>query len=368
MDEHQLALNKAKIQLMSRKDTVFFTTVLFSLIHKWDETIPTAGTDGKTIYFSPAFFMSLDAEERLFLLLHEALHVAFLHMSRLKDRDHQRWNAAADYVINDILIERGFKMPKNGLHDLQYRGMTAEQVYALLPVSDPIDVPMMDLMPPPEDIPDLQEQVQDILIRASIQSKNQGDAIGTIPGEIQIFLEGLLAPKLPWYRILQKYIQSIAKFDYTFRKPNRRFLPKYIMPGMFSESLIDVTIAVDTSGSVSDTEFGQFISETASIFKMLNPGKITLIQFDTKIKDVSVLRSVQDLRNVDFVGRGGTKIAPVMKWAEEKKPQLLLIFTDGDFTPAPKYTEPKSSVIWIIHNNPEFKANFGKTIHYSIET
>lgn len=366
MEEHQLAINKAKIQLMSRKDTVFFTTVLFSLVHIWDDTIPTACTNGKEIRFNPAFFMSLSPEERLFLLLHETLHVALIHMSRLKERDHRRWNAAADYVINAMLIERGFKMPTDGLYDPQYTGMHTEEVYALLEDKDPIKLPMMDLSPPPEDCPDIQEAITDILVRASIQSRQQGDTIGTIPGEIQVYINNLLSPKLPWQRIFQKYMSSIARSDYSFRKPNRRYLPKHYLPSLYNDALMDVAWGIDMSGSVEDHETTVFVSEMSSIFKMLKPEKMTLIQFDTEIKDVKDIKTLQALRNTRFTGRGGTDIKPLMQWAIDHKPQLLVVFTDGHFHAAPKHYKPKCPVIWVIHNNKRFTAPFGKVIHYEI--
>lgn len=59
--------------------------------------------------------------------------MAFLHMDRLQSRNHRKWNVAADHVINLLLLERGFKMPKDGLADQQYKGLSTEEVYKLLP-------------------------------------------------------------------------------------------------------------------------------------------------------------------------------------------------------------------------------------------
>lgn len=363
------ALSKAKIRLMARPDSVFFTTLCFSMKHVWEESIPTAGCDGKKVYWNPTFFMSLaDSEERVFLLLHETMHAAYLHMDpvRLAGRCSKRWNIAADHVINLQLIARGFKMPtgKNaGVADKQFEGMSTEEVYALLP--DNPGKPMMeDLMEPPGDIEQVRNDVQDALVRASIQSKLAQDKPGTIPGEIEIFLNKLLNPKLPWHRILQKYLQSFAKNDYTFKQPNRRFFPTHHLPSLYSESLIDLVVAVDTSGSVSDADFLRFISETHGIMRMMKPKKITLIQFDTAIKSVDEIKSISDLMRVKFTGRGGTCISPLIAWVNEKKPQLLLVFTDGGFSFYD--TSTKCNTLWVIHENPGFAAPFGKTIHYSI--
>ena len=365
LDHHQ-ALNKAKIQLMSKQDSAFFTTVCFSLKHLWNENIDTARTNGTWIEFSPKFFMSLTVGEQIFLLLHETMHVAYLHMARVQPgMNMSRANIAMDHVINLQLIERGFQMPKCGYADKQYTGMCWEEVYKLLPNDD--TKPMMEDLVPSDD-PMLNEQleqaVQDILVRASIQSKMANDKPGTIPGDIQIFLDKLLNPKLPWNRILQKYMHSFAKNDYSFRKPNRRFFPKHHLPSLIGEKLINLAIAVDTSGSVSDSDFKVFVSEIHSILRMMNPDQINLIQFDTSIKSVDKIRTTNELEKCRFSGRGGTAITPVLQWANENKPQLLLVFSDGEFNFYD--TQTKVQTLWVIHNNQKFKAPFGKTIHYSI--
>lgn len=359
------ALSKAKIQLMARPDSAFFTTICFSLRHIFDDTVATAATNGKKIYFNSKFFMELSIEERVFLLLHETMHCAYLHMERfVEGMDKNKANIAMDHVINLQLIERGFKMPKNGHADPAYKGLSWEEVYKLLP-NNPGNPQMQDLLETEGDTEELQREMQDILVQASIQSKISNDKPGTIPGEIEIFLSRLLKPKLPWNRILQKYIQAFAKNDYTWRKPNRRYFPKNYLPSMYSESLMDIAIAIDTSGSVSDEEFLRCVTETHSILRMMKPEQMTLIQFDTAIKSVDKIGNIRELMNIKFTGRGGTHINPLIDWANENKPQLLLVFTDGQFYFYTKETKVKT--IWLIHNNKQFNPPFGKTIHYSMD-
>lgn len=361
---HATALSKAKIHLMSKPDSAFFTTICFSMKHIWDDSIPTACTDGKEIRYNPQFFMALTYEEQVFLILHESMHVAYLHMTRLGNRIHSRWNAACDYVINLQLVDRGYKMPSCGLLDQQYRDMSADQVYKLLPDNPPND--MEDIRPCPNGTEEqLTADVQDILVRAAIASKMAGNKPGSIPSDIEIYLDKLLNPKLPWTRLLQRYLSSFSKNDYTFRKPNRRFFPKYHMPTLYGEKLIDLAIAVDTSGSVSDEEFKAFITEVASILRMMKPDKITLLQFDTAIKSINKVRNVKELETLKFTGRGGTLIHPVLDWAEKTRPQLLLIFSDGGFT-FRRISDPGNNILWVIHNNANWKAPFGRVIHYSI--
>ena len=366
-----IALSKAKIQLMARPDSAFFTTIAFSLIHEFSEATDTARTNGKRIQYNPKFFMDLNHEERIFLILHESMHCAYLHMDRAQAYDPRKFNIAADHVINLQLLDRGFKMPKVGLADSQYRGLSTEEVYNLLP-ENPNNggggsgVPGFgaDLELPEGSTEQLQNDIQDILVRASIQSKMAGDKPGTIPGDVQIFLDRLLNPKLPWNRILQKYLQAFAKNDYSFKKPNRRFFPQHFLPSLYGQNLMNIAVAVDTSGSVSDEEFNRFVTETHSILRMMKPEKITVVQFDTKIKSVDEVRNVRQLMGINFTGRGGTQIEPVIDWANTHKPQLLLVFSDGYF----RFYGPqtKCNTLWMIHDNPQFQAPFGKVIHYEI--
>lgn len=360
----QEALSKAKIQLMTKPDSVFFFSLCFSLKHVFSDEVPTACTDGKQIIYNPDFFMGLDKEERIFLLLHETLHCAYMHMVRLNERDPRKWNKAADHVINLQLIERGYKMPQGGLADRQYTGMYTEQVYNLIPDNkeEPFDG---DLIPgDAETDSKTTSEMQDVLVRASLQSKMAEDRPGTIPGEIEVFLNRLLNPKLPWNRILQKYLQTFNKNDYSYRRPNRRYFPDHYLPSLYSNSLINITIAVDISGSVSDSDFLQFVSETHSILKMMKPECITFIQFDTEIHSIDRVKNVQELMKLSFTGRGGTDITPVIEWANQNKPQLLMVFTDGFFRSPGIQT--KVPTAWLIHNNPNFAAPFGKVIHYEI--
>lgn len=360
---YEIALTKAKVGLMTRQDSVFFMTLAFGLEHEFNSSIRTARTNGKRIQYNPEFFMSLDHEERIFLILHESMHCALLHMERGKTLDPLRYNIAGDHVINLMLLERGFKMPACGLADKQYSGMHTEEVYKLLPDNASDDTGLgQDLEEPDVPSDQLVQEVQDILIRAHMQAKLADNSAGSIPGEVQIFLNKLLKPKLPWNKILSKHLHTFHKNDYTFRRPNRRFFPQHHLPSLYSENLDKIAIGTDSSGSVTDDQFLRFITETHSVLRMMNPKEITFIQFDYGIRSIDRVKSVKELMGLKFTGRGGTDIRELIDWTNEHKPQLLVVFTDGyfDFD----NIETKIPTIWLIHDNPNFTAPFGKVIHY----
>lgn len=357
----QNALDKSKILLISNPDALFFASVCFFLKTTWTTDIPTAQTDGKEIRFNPEFFLSLSTEERVFLLLHETLHVAFMHTVRLEGRDRRRWNAAGDYVINSLLVKRNFKMPKGGLYDPQFDGLSTEQVYDLL--EEPPQDFEMDIQECADD--DIQSDIDDILVRAKVQVEAQNTDMSTIPKDIQTYLEKLLNPQLPWHRILRNLFTEAQRSDYNWKKPNRRYFPKHLLPAISSEQLANIVVAVDTSGSVRQEQFDHFLSETHSILKSLRPKQITLLHFDTRIKSIEKLRSLRDLAAVEFYGRGGTQINEVIDWAKENKPNALIIFTDGQFQ-AYSVT-PDVPVFWVIYGTEPFSAEYGKIIKYDFE-
>jgi predicted metal-dependent peptidase len=83
-----------------------------------ESPVPTAWTDGLHVYFNTEFADSLTREEFTAVLMHELLHIAFLHVPRRQGRRPRRWNKAADYAINWLIaqeaerVTRTFGKPK----------------------------------------------------------------------------------------------------------------------------------------------------------------------------------------------------------------------------------------------------------------
>ena len=360
------ALQKAKIQLMLKPDSAFFVSLCFSKKHVFNEHIPTARTNGLIIEYNPSFFMSLTSEQRITLLLHETLHGAYLHMERMQAHmDRDRANIAMDHVINLQLQERKYEEIPDWYCDSQFTNMAWEDIYPLIPVDEKSNMKDVELIESEEFKDKLVNEIQNQLIAASIASQQAKDAPGTIPGNIEIYINKLLNPKLSWQIILKKFLQKFDKNNYSYKKPNKKYLPNFYLPTLISKSLIDVTVAVDTSGSVTNSNFNRFIFEIVSMIKITKTKKITLLQFDTKIKSIKTIKSLYELKNVNFVGRGGTCITPILEWAQINKPKLLIVFTDGDFNESSiTLTTP---VLWLIHNSPKFTYPFGKIIHYETE-
>ena len=364
------ALSKAKIGLMSQHNSVFITTILFSLKQSWDKNLnpPTAGVNGTNLYLHPDWFMGLTPKARIALLAHEAWHVAFDHMGRKNTRNHKKYNIAGDYVINIQLQDNGYELPPNGYVDAKFRDMSTNQVYDLIP--DPPEGPESegdwsgDMKEPTDgDAEGEAHKVKAILVKAMTQSKVSGDKAGTIPGDIERHLGDLISPKLNWRVLLQNYMTAFDKNDYSYVKPNRRFMPDFYLPSLYGEGLDEICVAVDTSGSVSDSDFIAFISEINYIKEVLNPKLLKIIDFDTKVQNVYELSPDDDVTTtVKFNGYGGTDLRPVFDHYGKRKPDVLIVFSDLYCSKI--RDDPGYPVLWVIIDNENAEVNFGTKIHY----
>jgi predicted metal-dependent peptidase len=389
--DYEKALEKCKIQLMMKPDTVFYTTILFSLVYIWAEDDahiwggqkPTACVDGVRMWNNPKFFMDLDEDERIFLILHEIMHIALMHMVRQGNRHGKIWNYAGDYVINLILVDAGYKMPKMGLLDQRFRDMDTEQIYDILYMEyskkwDQLGGKLDDhipavpgirndiRVPSDEDLQGVAADIADILVQAQTQAEAAGDDPGMFPGAGLVAVKGIIDPKLPWELILQNYLDEYNKDDYTMHRPNRRFRPDFYLPTCRSEAICNLTIAVDASVSVADHEFSYFIDEIIMIQERMLPDEITLITFDTKVRQVDEITHNTDiLKEIEFKARGGTQLDDLMKYLDEHKPTVALIFSDGEFSIPKKPDE--TDVIWIIHDDPKWECPYGEVVHYDMD-
>lgn len=126
---------KYDITALKRKMLVkypFFGSVVANVHYKEDKEIPTAGTDGETIYYNPEFLERLSVEEQTFIFAHEVCHIAFNHILRSEGKDQRLWNIATDGVINQFLKKDGLKMVPGGVDMAEAINYDAEQLYEKL--------------------------------------------------------------------------------------------------------------------------------------------------------------------------------------------------------------------------------------------
>ena len=380
----------------------------FSLV---SEGVPTAGmtADGHCM-FNINFIEELRTKHKdnfhkklLFLTAHEISHFVFEHGSRQEDRDQMMFNCAADYAIN-LLLHYQFKNDKDyfiegGLLDEQYQGETAESIYEKL-MQDPnnqsrkhkkvrIDivaegdepdegeggeggeVTVRDRrvpMPSKEGKSDKQSQseMSDHIVRALSEAFAVAKSQGKLPADFERAISKILKPKVDWLRALRQKMRfgmsKLEKRDVDWLSPNRRFLGKdYILPSQIGPSSPKIAYAVDTSGSMSQRDLEQAMSELEEIRKRFN-AKVYGLDCDADAHSSDWLHPQQPLPVLN--GGGGTDFAPVFDHLGKKriKPDYCIFFTDGygNFGNEP----PNYPVLWIMTS--DVKPPFGDTIQVNV--
>lgn len=371
------SISRAKIGIMQKTDTVFFSVLCSSLEVIIDDSIGTAATDGERLLIDPNFWNVLDLEERIFLLAHETMHVAYLHPLRREERDPVVFNHAADYVINLELHKRGFKVIgdltsrginfKGALLNHKFDGWSTEKIYNHLienKIQLPVDMP--DLLPPGKD-----KSVDPAQVEASIQRKiaravmsaDLNESGGSVPDTIRRYLEHIRKPKVNWLVVLKRFVNQLTQVNYSWRKRNRRY--ENIMPTLQGNGLGRIDFAIDTSGSISQNQFTQLISEVHSVLRMLQPKEIGVYQFDHALRGSDVVKSIKDILYLDYKGGGGTYPEVALQEFIKNKALALVVLTDGHFY-TNDLTKPNRPVLWAVYDNPRFKPPFGQVVHFSM--
>jgi predicted metal-dependent peptidase len=213
----------------------------------------------------------------------------------------------------------------------------------------------------------IREKIQEDIINAS-QICDPSD----IPAGIRRIIEELTNPRMDWRTLLATQIQSTIRHDYTFQRPSRRSWHQgVIMPGQSNGKTINIAVAIDSSGSMSDEMLRNFLSEIKGIMELYRATKfiVHLWTFDTKCYGYHQFsnHNIRDIDTYEILGGGGT-IFPV-NWTFMRKKQILpnkfILFTD--MMPHPGHgwgEEDYCDVIFINHGNKGIAAPFGITADY----
>jgi predicted metal-dependent peptidase len=355
-------ISKAKTKLIIRQP--FFATLILGMQIVEDASIPTMATNGQYIKYNPDWTNRLSEDEIMFVLAHETMHVVYLHMFRRGNRTPQRWNQAADYVINDMLVKENCgTMPVGGLLNPQLvanGGGTAEGVYKLIPEENEEKQPgddggaMDNLEQPGTDAAQIASQESMARVKIA-QARNAAKMQGKLSGDLERLIKEMLRVDADWREVLRHFFTEKAQTNLTYARPKRRFLyDDLILPSYTGEKLGYIAIAVDCSGSVDDEQLALFEGEIKAIIEDTNPEMVKVIYFDQKVQRVEQFNvSEGEAFKLKAKGGGGTAFSPIFKFINEDDAQPIgcVVLTDldcDDFGPAPDYP-----VLWasIKHNN-----------------
>jgi len=190
----------------------------------------------------------------------------------------------------------------------------------------------------------------------------QAMTAGKLGDSMMRLVDFMLQPKLPWRSLLAQYMTAIARDDYSYSRPSSRRGDPALFPSLRSAQL-KVVVALDTSGSISNKEINEFVSEVDAI-KSTVRAKITLQACDAQLAEGGpwVFEPWDEFsaKSIELKGGGGTSFVPVFDWVaqQDTMPDLLVYFTDADG----KFpdVEPTFPVIWLVKGKK--KVPFGQRI------
>lgn len=357
-------------------DQPFFGALAMRLrVREANGETKTAATDGTTLVYNPEFIDTLTTSQTTGLFVHEILHAANGHCWRRQGRDPETWNKACDYAINPIVLDAGFYLPPDPCMDEAFRGKSAEAIYDRIkqtpPPEDgngqnPGDQPgtgwgdVMDNIEPDANAQEAEWKVA--VITAAAIAKQQGK----LPAGLERLLDEIKHPAVDWRSALRRFVQETAKADYTWRRPNPRYMASGMyLPSMRSEQMPGMVVAVDTSGSIGQQELDQFASEIQSIVDECKPESLTVIYCDAAVKATQVFWP-EDLVKLNALGGGGTDFAPVFKKIEEDNIETAcLVYLTDMYGSFPK-DAPPYPVLWVSTSHIK-DAPFGEVLSFPRE-
>jgi predicted metal-dependent peptidase len=369
--ELKLKISKAKMTLFNKgKGTTFFSALLSSLRIEINETISTASIDGITMRFNPYFIAPLSNAQFLGLMMHELGHVIYDHIGRrLAGKMEQTiWNIAGDHYINLWLLRLGFELPEGGVWDTKYANWSTMQIYKDLMKNPPPkwETFKLDIMGRPANMDETthRERINSNILKAvdlAISRKDQG----SIPADVLRLIEDITKPTLPWQTILQNHMNGYAKEDYSWSRPNRRYMPAgFYLPHRHSEGLNQITCGDDVSGSMSQDDLNAIFNEQKYIWETLKPIRMRVQTFDTHVHMDKIFVEGDTLDGLQLKGGGGTNVQPLIESIKKELPEVALIFTDGHFSKPDMSGTEATDIFWIIKDNKGFDNPHGTVIHF----
>ena len=355
-----------------------------------DEWCATAATDGRHFYYNTRFIEMLKPKEIEFLFGHEVLHCVYDHFGRRGDRDPMLFNVANDFAVNADLKKHRvgeFITSVPCLYDSKFENKSSEEIYDILyenaekiNLSDLIDKLLDDHLDGegdgdsegqdgdkqgkgrPKLSAEERQKIKDEIKEAMLAAAQASDA-GSIPAGVKRLISDLTDPQMNWRELLRMQLESTIKSDYTWMRPSRRgWDMDAVLPGMSRTDAIDIAVYIDMSGSISEKQGKDFLSEVKGIMEAFESYKIHIACFDTEVYNLQQYNSdnLDTIDDYELAGGGGTDFDSIFKHLKDEQiePKRLVVFTDG--YPCGSWGDPNyCDTVWIIHGDKNPSPPFG---------
>lgn len=200
-------------------------------------------------------------------------------------------------------------------------------------------------------------------------SKMKGDQFGKFKSK----LEGLYKVSSDWKKELRKIVgHSISPDDKRQAYANKNVLisqDRIARTDKDKYDNLDYMMAwIDSSGSMSDDQLKQCLSEVYAVALAKKPIKLVVIQCDTKIQEIKEYTDLRQLKkdmiSASVKGRGGTELKPcwdllVSDPKYKRRPaELVMVFTDGYLNQYKRNPRTMRNICWVILDNPSWELKY----------
>ena len=392
-------IKKGHIMLMKHPETALWSGVLMmGTTEVVDDPKVTAYTNGMDKRYGRAFLQMIcpTQEEVNGLILHENLHIGLrqmIHNLDLFREDMKRANQAADFVVNDMIMEihkkypQLVKLPKGGCYDPKYHNMNMREVYKLLEECEGGKGGKGEEGEGDGDSPSggggneysfdehdfetaiTQEEAKEMDARIDRAIREGALLAGRLGVDLPRQITDMLAPVIDWREVLRDFVTASCKGkdEYTWRKFNRRVISNDIyLPTVENETIGEVVVAIDTSGSIGEAELNAFASELVSICEAVSPDAVRVLWWDTKVHGEQLFTDNYDQIGsmLKPLGGGGTKVSCVSEYINKKKinAECVLVFTDGYLEHNVEWNI-SAPTLWLVTHNKDWTPPSGKLVH-----
>jgi len=360
-----------------------------------DEWCGTAATDGRHFYYNSRFINMLRPKEIEFLFGHEVLHCVYDHFGRRGDRDPKIWNIANDFCVNSDLVKHHVgelitTVP--ALYDRKYDGLSSEEVYddlmknaQKININDLLDKLLDEHLDGegddsgggdgdqegkgrPKLSPEDRQAIKDEIKEAMLAAAATVDGAGNLPAGVKRLIQELTEPKMNWRELLRMQLESTIKSDYTWMRASRKgWHMDAVMPGRNQDPMIDIAVALDASGSISESMLKDFLSEIQGIMDSFPAYKIHVVTFDTEAYNPAQYDSdnLDSICDYEVKGGGGTDFDCVYNYLKENEiePKRLVMFTDG-YPFGSWGDENYTETVFILHGTTSIVPPWGQYAYY----
>jgi predicted metal-dependent peptidase len=430
MSNQETRIKRGHVTLMKHPQTALYSGVMLMGTSSVEEHVPTAYTDGVNKKYGRKFLESIDSEPKVRgLILHENLHVALKQVvfGRPMFLENPKMaNLAADFVVNDIIScidgtvagtsERIAELPDGGVYDAMFHDWSMREVYNYLkknaksggsgkgkgkgkgqggqgnvPPSGGTqsnddddgdgDGDTVTVNGKTYDISQLDEhdfigrevtaeEAKEIIDGIDKALREGGMLAGRMGAKIPRAISELLEPKIDWREALREFVSSTTKGndEFTWRRMNKRHMANDIyLPSVENESIGEIVVAIDTSGSIGSEQITEFATELVSICDLCQPEVVRVLWWDTEVHGEQIFKdNYSDIAKLlKPLGGGGTHVSCVSDYIVKNKikAECVLVFTDGyvesdiDW----KITDP---TLWMVTQRRDFEPPMGKKVMF----